>query len=137
MIKFKQIWNSFSLLDFANLMSYNFYGPWSNYTGQNSALFESKIESRYEKMYLNVAAAAKNWINAGIESEKLSVGLAFYGRSFTLKTPDNFALHAPIIRDGSANRVKTPSYFFVRVTQELKIRFVYFFKNFADLPKVF
>lgn len=88
-------------------MSYDFYGPWSAYTGQNSALFESSIESAYEKKNLNTAAAAKNWIQAGAELNKLVVGVAFYGRSFTLQNVTNFGVHAPIVGAGT---VKTPSY---------------------------
>ncbi|XP_050294951.1 endochitinase-like [Anthonomus grandis grandis] len=87
--------------DFINVMTYDFYGPWSDYTGQNSALYSSNVESDWEKSHLNVAAAANNWVNAGVPKNKLTIGTGFYGRSFTLSDPNNHGLHAGIIGPGN------------------------------------
>lgn len=81
-------------LDIINLMTYDFYGDWSDYTGQNSPLYASSVESSYEKTHLNVAVSAKNWVNAGVPKSKLAIGTAFYGRSFTLESSKNHGLHA-------------------------------------------
>ncbi|CAH0550884.1 unnamed protein product [Brassicogethes aeneus] len=86
----------FKILDFANIMSYDYFGPWSSRTGQNSALFESSRDSGYEKKYLNVAIAAKNWIKVGANPSKINMGLPFYGRQFELKNSSIHGLHAPI-----------------------------------------
>lgn len=76
-------------------MTYDYYGPWSRYTGQNSALFASSIESDWEKGNLNVAASAQNWLNAGAHRNKMAIGVAFYGRTFNLIDPNQHGLHSP------------------------------------------
>jgi len=87
-------------LDFINLMTYDFYGPWSQYTGQNSALYAASVESSWEKDHLNLAAAANNWVKAGVPKNKLTVGTGFYGHSFTLANSNNHGLHAAISGPG-------------------------------------
>lgn len=72
------------------------YGSWSSYTGQCSPLYASSVESDWEKQNLNLAAAVKQWENAGASASKLAPGVAFYGRSFTLADPNQNGLHAPI-----------------------------------------
>lgn len=89
-----------------NLMTYNFYGPWSTYTGQNSPLYASSIESAYEKKYLNVNASVHHWINAGAPPEKINVGIAFYGRSYKLCDGEKHGLHAAFDK----NDTKTYTY---------------------------
>lgn len=72
------------------------YGPWSEYTGQNSPLWPSSVESDWEKQNLNMDAAIFQWLNAGANPAKVIAGIAFYGHSFTLQDPNNNWLHAPI-----------------------------------------
>ncbi|CAH1107644.1 unnamed protein product [Psylliodes chrysocephalus] len=83
-----------------NVMCYNYYGPWSQYTGFNSPLFGSSIESDYEKRHLNIANSIKNWIEAGATKAKINVGIPFYGRTFTLVNPQDHGVHAPILGAG-------------------------------------
>lgn len=71
------------------------YGDWSQYTGQNSALFPSSVEYDWEKNHLNVDAAAKNWLAAGVSKKKLVLSVAFYGRSFTLQDKNQHGVHSP------------------------------------------
>lgn len=82
-------------------MTYDMYGPWSDYTGQNSALYPASIESDWEKENLNMQACVNQWINAGASPSKLVAGIAFYGHSFTLKNSNNNGLHAPITGAGN------------------------------------
>lgn len=85
-------------------MTYDFYAAgWSSYTGQNSALFPSSVESDYERNNLNVAAGIRNWINAGANVGNLAAGLAFYARSFSLTDPNQHGLHAPFNGPGVGN----------------------------------
>lgn len=83
-------------------MTYDFYGPWSQYTGQNSPLYASSVESDWEKQNLNLKAAIDQWTKAGASPSKIIAGVAFYGRTFTLSDPNNHGLHAGIIK-GSGN----------------------------------
>lgn len=80
-------------------MTYDFYGTWSSYTGQNSALYPSSVETAYEKSSLNIDSCVKKWIQAGIPKSKLVVGTAFYGKSFALSDAAQHGLHAPITKE--------------------------------------
>ncbi|XP_018569612.1 uncharacterized protein LOC108909692 isoform X2 [Anoplophora glabripennis] len=84
------------VLDWINVKTYDMYGDWSQYTGQNSALYPSSKEYDWEKNHLNVDAAAKNWLAAGISKMKLAPSIAFYGRSFTLQDVSQNGIHSPI-----------------------------------------
>ncbi|XP_050295248.1 acidic mammalian chitinase-like isoform X2 [Anthonomus grandis grandis] len=88
-------------LDVINIMTYDYFGSWSNTTGQNSPLYPSSLDSAYEREYLNIEASIKNWVEAGAPKEKLAVGLPFYGRTFTLADPTNHGVHAPSLGGGS------------------------------------
>ncbi|RZC36447.1 Glyco hydro 18 domain containing protein, partial [Asbolus verrucosus] len=93
-------------LDHINIMTYDMYGPWSEYTGQNSPLWPSSVESNWEKANLNMDAAVTQWIDAGASPSKLIAGIAFYGRSFTLADPDNNGLHAPFTGPGTPGPIR-------------------------------
>ncbi|XP_060532477.1 chitinase-3-like protein 1 [Cylas formicarius] len=95
-------------LDLINVMTYDYFGSWSSYTGQNSPLFPSSKDTAYEKGYLNVQAGGKLWLDAGATKDKINIGLPFYGRSFTLLNPENHDLKAPVTGAGSP---VSPSYF--------------------------
>ncbi|KAH0593465.1 hypothetical protein MHUMG1_08602 [Metarhizium humberi] len=66
-------------VDFANLMQYDMNGAWGNETGPNAPLnFEpGKATQR------SFATAIEEWTKAGWPADKLTSGLAFYGRSVT------------------------------------------------------
>lgn len=90
-----------------NLMTYNFYGPWTGYTGQNSPLYKSSIESPYEKRHLNLNSSVTNWIKEGAPKEKINAGIPFYGRQYILTDPEKNVLHSPI---SGAAIPPTPTY---------------------------
>lgn len=79
-------------------MTYNFYGPWSNHTGQNSPLYPSSLDSNYERNNLNVNVSVTNWINAGASPKKINLGMAFYGRSYTIPNGTEPGLHVPFTK---------------------------------------
>lgn len=73
------------LLDWINLMSYDFHGPWGEpMTGMNSPLRADAADPNVEPMrsQFNVEAAVANYLALGVPPEKLHVGMAFYGRGF-------------------------------------------------------
>jgi chitinase len=68
------------MLDFLNVMAYDYHGPWSKHAGHNAPLFQSSQDPTadgswsssidlYEKRY-------------GVPAEKLNMGTAFYGYEF-------------------------------------------------------
>lgn len=94
-------------MDYINLMTYDYYGPWTEYTGFNSPLYASPIESDWEKKNLNIDVSYNQWLKKGASANKLMIGLAFYGRSFKLKDSQKHGIHAPFsgpgVDDGAPN----------------------------------
>merc|ERR1711931_137634 len=75
-------------LDFINLMSYDLNGAWNKNTGHDSPLYPRPDETGEERQ-LNMEWAANYWVNQGCPPEKLIIGMATYGRGFTLLDPEN------------------------------------------------
>ncbi|XP_028925098.1 chitotriosidase-1-like [Ornithorhynchus anatinus] len=86
-------------LDFICLMSYDFHGTWDSATGHNSPLYKRKEESG-SAAELNVDYAVKYWMQKGAPASKLILGMATYGRSFSLSS-SNTAVGAPITGGGT------------------------------------
>lgn len=86
-------------LDFINLMSYDFHGSWESTTGHSSPLYARSDEQGFHR-FLNQAAAVRYWISLGAPPHKLVLGLALYGRTFTLANSWDFGLGAPTIGPG-------------------------------------
>lgn len=86
-------------LDYAVLMSYDFHGSWDNVTGENSPLFNAPDDPG-----MSVNASATLWANFGFARDKLALGVASYGRSFTLKYTTQTSLGAPVMGPGTAQQ---------------------------------
>ncbi|KAK3734093.1 hypothetical protein RRG08_000008 [Elysia crispata] len=84
-------------LDYAVLMSYDFHGSWDNVTGENSPLYNADNDPG-----MSVNASVALWSSFGFARHKLAVGVASYGRSFTLKSIAQSGLGAPVTGPGSA-----------------------------------
>ncbi|KAJ2232187.1 hypothetical protein H4R99_003147 [Coemansia sp. RSA 1722] len=65
------------LVDFANIMAYDINGGWSKTTGPNAPL---NNESGKGDAF-SVATAIDEWTGKGWPANKLTLGIAFYGRS--------------------------------------------------------
>ncbi|XP_046551772.1 uncharacterized protein LOC124261496 [Haliotis rubra] len=87
------------ILDFISVMTYDLHGSWEDHTGHNSPLY-SRIDESQDDKYLNLHWAAEYWVKMGAPREKLNIGLALYGRTFTLSTGDN-TLGAPASGPGT------------------------------------
>jgi len=68
------------IVDFYNVMTYDFHGPWTNHAGHNSPLFSSDADPGHDgsiddtvNLYLN---------KLGVPPEKINLGTAFYGYEF-------------------------------------------------------
>jgi len=65
-------------LDYVNIMTYDFFGGWSNLTGHHTAL------SKWTDKTTNYTQqAVDQHIAAGVPASKIVVGAAFYGRGWT------------------------------------------------------
>lgn len=66
-----------NILDFLNIMTYDFFGIWDNNANHNSPLFAPQQGDPS----LNCNAAIQAVINFGVPRSKITMGLPFYGRS--------------------------------------------------------
>ena len=73
-------------LDFINLMTYDFAGPWSETTGFNAALHP--VPGHPEQA--SASASVEAYLKAGVPADKIVLGVPFYGRGWTgVKDADN------------------------------------------------
>ncbi|KAF5360156.1 hypothetical protein D9758_011368 [Tetrapyrgos nigripes] len=65
-------------VDYMNMMSYDFHGPWdTNVTDQ------APVSNPHTSM-LDIQDAARLYVRAGVDLGKVNLGLAYYGRSYQL-----------------------------------------------------
>lgn len=68
--------------DWVQLMSYDMFGGWSQYTDFNASLKGQK-------------AQVDSFLKNGFPSDKLVLGIPFYGRGCNIANVENFGLHSP------------------------------------------
>lgn len=80
------------LLDFLNLMTYDFAGEWSATTGLNAPLFTPTDAPTHARASGDVAVRA--YLKAGVPARKIVLGVPFYGRAWGgVKAGDKHGLH--------------------------------------------
>ncbi len=84
--------NAHRPLDFVNLMTYDFHGPWTPHTGHHANLYPPASP---DTIWQSAAEAVTQFIQAGVPPEKLVLGVPFYGRGWTGVTPQNDGLYQP------------------------------------------
>lgn len=99
-----------SYLDFINVMAYDFHGKWERETGHNAPLYAPSSDSEWRKQ-LSVDNAASMWVRLGAPKDKLIIGMATYGRTFTLSNPANFKVNSPASGGGKAGEYSKESGF--------------------------
>ncbi|KAM9351014.1 chitinase-3-like protein 1 [Symphorus nematophorus] len=70
-------------LDFINVLTFDFHGPWENVTGHHSPLYRGSQDTG-DNIYANTDSAMQYWREQGAPTEKLIMGVALYGRAFDL-----------------------------------------------------
>ncbi|KAL8608980.1 hypothetical protein ACOMHN_062863 [Nucella lapillus] len=77
-------------LDYISLMAYDLHGSWDSRTGHHTGLYTSSTDTDN----FSVSSVALNWARYADRS-KILVGLATYGRTWTLADPANSGVGAP------------------------------------------
>jgi chitinase len=68
------------LLDFYNVMTYDFHGAWTNHAGHNSPLYLSPLDPGQEG---SLDTSAENFLTLfNVPAEQINLGTAFYGYAF-------------------------------------------------------
>ncbi|KAH6959838.1 glycoside hydrolase superfamily [Ilyonectria sp. MPI-CAGE-AT-0026] len=68
------------ILDYINLMAYDYAGSWSTHTGHNANLYANDEEP--DATPFNTDDAVRAYLDASVPAEKLVLGMPIYGRSF-------------------------------------------------------
>ncbi|XP_034497583.1 oviduct-specific glycoprotein [Ailuropoda melanoleuca] len=86
------------LLDFINVLSYDFHGSWEKFTGHNSPLFSLSGDPS------SSAHAMNYWRKLGAPPEKLLMGFPTYGRTFRLLKVSKNGLQAEAVGPASPGK---------------------------------
>jgi chitinase len=75
-------------VDFVNLMTYDYFGPWTYVVGHNAPLYHKKtgVKNMRDNFDLSVNASLHFWLKSGMDRSKIMMGIPFYGRTFTLRS---------------------------------------------------
>jgi GH18 family chitinase len=88
------------LLDFYNVMTYDFHGAWTNHAGHNSPLYLSPLDPGQEG---SLDTSATNFLTAfHVPAEKINLGTAFYGYAFDVYGLWAFCADDNLCRGGGA-----------------------------------
>lgn len=72
------------LLDYINLMAYDFHGTWESMTGFQAPLYQSTgAPYSFPLSVYTVDDAVQGYLAAGVPAAKVVLGLPFYGRGWT------------------------------------------------------
>lgn len=86
-------------------MTYDLHGSWEPFTGHNAPLYARAAEIGAQRN-LNLDAVIKYWKQNGADPAKLVLGLASYGRTFTLVNAAQNGLGASTSGAGASQPVK-------------------------------
>jgi chitinase len=70
------------LVDWFDVMAYDFRGSWSSLTGLQSPLFEAPGDPADGATVFNGAAAVEAYLARGVDPSRIVLGLPFYGRGW-------------------------------------------------------
>ena len=79
-------------LDWINVMGYDFFNSLTPTTGHHAGLYKSALAAASDR---DADSSIRQHLAAGIPSDKLVLGVAFYGRGFTGVRPINHGINQP------------------------------------------
>ncbi|XP_063604125.1 endochitinase-like [Penaeus indicus] len=89
-----------SVVNAVNLMAYDLRAHWDGFADVHSLLYRRPHLDFGEYRERNANNGVLLWEEFGCPRNKLVLGTAFYGRTFTLRDPTNTALHASVSAAG-------------------------------------
>lgn len=81
-------------LDYVQIMTYDFGGPWEKVTGFNAPLYAASGQG------WSVSQAVEYYLGKGVPANKLVMGVPFYGYEFRKTQPANSGLFQPYAGQG-------------------------------------
>ncbi|CAF3391967.1 unnamed protein product [Rotaria socialis] len=88
------------VLDFINIMTYDFHGSWQNYTGLNAPLYRRYDEYESDPT-LNQDFGMSIWLRNGAPAHKLVLGVPLFAQSFLLARSEQNELNSPTVGNGT------------------------------------
>ncbi|CAI9264855.1 unnamed protein product [Lactuca saligna] len=80
-------------VDWVSPMCFGYHGSWDNFTGLGSALYDPNTN-------LSTDFGIGSWIQAGVPSEKIVLGMPLYGPTWSLQDRNDNIIGAPTIGTG-------------------------------------
>ncbi|KAH9388348.1 Cht9p [Tyrophagus putrescentiae] len=80
------------LLDFMNIMTYDYHGGWEDFYGHNAPLYQRPDEHDPLYTYFTVNYTMHYYLSHGATRDKLVMGVPFYGRAWSMEDPSKHAL---------------------------------------------
>lgn len=84
----------FSLVDFANIMTYDMRGAWDNISGHQTGLYTNSKDPFKDKG-LSIDESVKYYLSQGAPSEKIVIGAAYYTRGWEKVSSEGTATATP------------------------------------------
>lgn len=81
------------LLDWMNVMTYDYHGGWEDTLGHNAPLYKRPDEKDELSFYFNVNYTVNYYLALGADKKKIVMGMPFYGRAWTLESQTKVKLH--------------------------------------------
>ncbi|CAI5461417.1 unnamed protein product [Closterium sp. Yama58-4] len=90
-------------LDFVNIMTYDLHGSWESKTGMHTALED------LSNPQLSLKGAMAAWVSRGLARSKAMLGLAMYGRTWTLASTSSTGVGAATTGPGQPGPISQES----------------------------
>jgi chitinase len=119
------------LLDWFNLMTYDYYGSWSSSTGFNAPLYPSAADAQH----LSVDTTVQAYLAADVPAAKLVVGLPFFGHGWQGVTSTNHGLYQPFSAPAQGTGEGSFDYYYIQ--ENLLGKFGRYWDDEAQTPWLF
>ncbi|WP_110291289.1 glycoside hydrolase family 18 protein [Lachnotalea glycerini] len=118
-----------SYIDYATIMTYDMHGMWDNYTDLHSPLYSNTDTSPQYKA--SIDSAVNSWINNAFPSNKLVLGIPFYGYIYSSVNNSNQGLYQSF---GGSNSI---SYQLIKQNYLNKSGYTRYFHSQSKVPWLF